>query len=355
MLVLFALLLLMILTYFILPFLIQPDKGQTSTFEEEAKRFAASPVQEDKVSNDLTPYPFNPNQTTREGFLQLGLTGRQADMILKYLDAGGRFRSVEDFGKMYSISDEEFDVLKPFIIIEEETTIQKVTAPGTGQRSLKPFPFDPNTVDSAEMQLMGLRDPQIRNILNYRKSGGKFTIKKDLEKLYSFSEDDYAALEKYILLPSVDTVPKFLKSQEVSIIVEINTADTTALLQIKGIGPAYARRIVSYRDKLGGFYDKSQLLEVFGMDTSKYVQIAGFIEVDKSRIRKMNLNKTGFKEIVAHPYLEFYIVKSIFEYKETKGKFDSVAELKQISLIYQQLYQKLEHYFTVDEKPSARQ
>jgi len=54
--------------------------------------------------------------------------------------------------------------------------------------------------------------------------------------------------------------------------------------------------------------------------------------------------------MVGHPYLEHYIVTSIFDYKDAKGGFDSIQELTQINLIYEQLYQKLEHYFTVDEK-----
>ena len=46
--------------------------------------------------------------------------------------------------------------------------------------------------------------------------------------------------------------------------VELNSADSVTLQLLHGIGPAYARRIVNYRDRLGGFVSTTQLLEVYG-------------------------------------------------------------------------------------------
>jgi competence protein ComEA len=342
--------------YFFLPQFIKPDFGQISTFEDEVARFIRSPLAEAPATQSLTPFPFDPNKSTGEELQQLGLSEKQTEMILRYRNAGGKFRSAEDFGKMYSISEAEFFILQPFIVIENDQTPANDRAKIREKHALIPFPFDPNTIDSADLARMGLRDVQVRNVMNYRKSGGAFKTKGDFGKLYTISAEDYSQVEKFILLPSVDTVNQ---SQEqlldTPLIVELNKADTTALRQIKGIGPAFARRIVSYRDKLGGFFDKSQLLEVFGMDTTRYVQVAANLEVDIIHVRKMNLNTTPFKEMVSHPYLEFYIVKAIFEYKESKGRFDSVPELKQINLIYQQLYQKLENYFMVDGQTTKNQ
>ncbi|NCC74067.1 MAG: hypothetical protein EOM06_11780 [Sphingobacteriia bacterium] len=352
MLFLLALLLILLLVYFLLPLIIKPTSHTPVAFAEEVRKFLESPVEQNVDKKNLTPFPFDPNTTTREGFVQLGLSEYQADMIIRYVNAGGCFRSAEDFSRIYSISDEEFEQLKPFISISREFQPQ-VTQTAKSERKLQPFPFDPNIVDSTEMHTMGFTQSQIKNILNYRKSGGQFRVKKDLSKLYTFREEDYLALEKYILLPSTDTLFDTKKENlpKAKVLIEINSADTMTLQQVAGIGPAFAKRIVTYRDKLGGFFDKSQLLEVFGMDTARYVQIAGHLDLDVTKIRRMDLNKTGFKEMVAHPYLEFYIVKSIFDYKEGKGKFDSVAELKQIDLIYQQLYHKLAPYFTLDENP----
>jgi competence protein ComEA len=352
MLLLFALLLAMIIVYFMLPHYLKMDYSHDGTLKEEARRFEATRVHEEKhKKRELTPFAFDPNETTADGFQQLGLSERQADMIIRYRNAGGKFRTPEDFGKIYSISEEEYNILQPYIMIKEEVLPAKETTKVVEKRTITPFPFDPNRIDSAEMTRMGLRESQIKNIINYRNAGGTFRIKKDIEKLYTISTEDYSKLEKYILLPSVDSLsPEEKMTATEPLIIEINSADTAAMQQLRGIGPAFANRIVSYRDRLGGFFDKSQLLEVFGMDTTRYFQIAEHIEVDRNSIRKMNLNTAGFREMVGHPYLEHYIVTSIFDYKDAKGGFDSIQELTQINLIYEQLYQKLEHYFTVDEK-----
>lgn len=354
MLILLAALFLTILLYLILPLLILPDAAIDSNFEQNVKQFLASPANEPTGERRLSPFPFDPNTTTIDGFVELGLSGRQAEMILKYRSSGGVFKTAEDFGKIYSISDEEFTILRPYIIISPEISTPK---PDYAESQKKPelFPFDPNTIDSAGLSKLGLNRGQIRNIINFRDKGGKFTVKKDFGKLFTISETDYAALEKFILLPSVDTSKNAQPlAAEKIIVVELNKADTAALRQIRGIGPAFASRIVNYRDKLGGYFDKSQLLEVFGMDTARFAQISPNIEVDRSLIRKINLNKAGYKDMLAHPYLENYIVKAIFEYKEAKGKFRSVEELKNIQLIYPQLYQKIEHYFTIKENYTSR-
>jgi len=353
MLILLTSLFLTILLYFTLPLLILPDAASNTDFERNVRLFLASPANESAPQRQLNPFPFDPNTTTLDGFLELGLSDRQAEMIIRYRNSGGVFKTTEDFGKIYSISEEEFNILRPYVNIPQEVRTSKPDY-AESQKKPEPFPFDPNTIDSAGMSKLGLNRGQIRNIINFRDKGGKFVIKKDFGKLFTISESDYAALEKFILLPSVDTVKHNQPLPVKVIIVEINRADTAELRQIKGIGPAFSDRIVNYRNKLGGFFDKSQLLEVFGMDTARFAQISPNIEVDRSLIRKINLNRAGYKDMLAHPYLENYIVKAIFEYKETKGKFRSVEELKNIQLIYPQLYQKIEHYFTVEENYTSK-
>ncbi|MFW5706173.1 MAG: ComEA family DNA-binding protein, partial [Bacteroidota bacterium] len=210
------------------------------------------------------------------------------------------------------------------------------------------FPFDPNKADKAAFIKLGLSESQATNIINYRQAGGSFNIKKDFAKIYSIDAREYQRLEKYILLPASDTTRKAAMQEKPEIAkIEINSADTTALKQLPGIGPAFAGRIVKYRDLLGGFYDAAQLLEVYGMDTVRYAGFSQCVEVNPSDIRKMDLNSTGFKELLRHPYLEYYIVKSIFDYRDRLGRFDSVQQLLQVDLIYDQLYDKISNYVTV--------
>lgn len=102
-------------------------------------------------------------------------------------------------------------------------------------------------------------------------------------------------------------------------IVNLNTTDTVQLLELPEIGPFFARNIIEYREKLGGYVAKEQLLEVYGFDTSRYEIISPYINVDSVPIRKVRVNYDDFKTILKHPYIEYEDVKKVVNYRESKG------------------------------------
>ncbi|TSA26150.1 MAG: hypothetical protein D4R67_08505 [Bacteroidetes bacterium] len=137
-----------------------------------------------------------------------------------------------------------------------------------------------------------------------------------------------------------DTTPQKPMGSSPSFILELNRADTLDLQRLHGIGPAFARRIAGYRDKLGGFITVDQLLEVYGMDSGRYMGIRKHLVVDTSLIIRMNLNTASFKELISHPYMPYELAKEIALYrKKHKGirnlevlfgmkNYDSVSLLK---------------------------
>jgi competence protein ComEA len=347
MVLLFILLALLAAAYVAVPFYFTHQTQADDAFLKEVQSYLSASVKKSEPKT-LTPFSFDPNTITRQQLLQIGLSEYQASMIVKYRNAGGKFYRNEDFGKIYSITDEEYLTLEPFIVISKpglkEVAEEKKTKP-----VYQPAPFDPNLIDSVEMASMGFGRSQINNILNYRKAGGKFRVKQDFKKLYTINDELYEVFEKNILLPSVDTTNLIMPEDEPQplAIVEINSADTAQLQALKGIGPVLAKRIIDYRQKLGGFYDKSQLLEVFGIDTIRFQQFSKQIIIDKSKIIKRDINTVQFSELLNNPYIEFYIVQSIFNYRDAIGKFDSIGQLREIDLIYDQLFKKLEPYLVV--------
>lgn len=142
------------------------------------------------------------------------------------------------------------------------------------------FPFDPNTADARQLSRLGLKDWQIRNLLKYREAGGEFRKPSDFARLYGLSKKDYERLLPYIQINDYyheahiaykspheefhrDTTLypiKLVPGQTVM----LNNADTTALRHVPGIGSGYARRIVNYRQRLGGFCRVEQLREIDG-------------------------------------------------------------------------------------------
>lgn len=126
-------------------------------------------------------------------------------------------------------------------------------------------------------------------------------------------------------------------------IIDINIADTTILKQLPGIGSTFASRFVSYREKLGGYYAPEQLLEVYGMDTTRYNKFAGQIIIDSSfSPNKLKINSDEFKVLLKHPYLEYDDVKKIVNHREQKGLITSWEQLTKI--VGGEINQKLQYY-----------
>jgi competence protein ComEA len=99
-------------------------------------------------------------------------------------------------------------------------------------------------------------------------------------------------------------------------ILEINSADTAMLMQIKGIGEVLSRRIIRYRDILGGYADLQQLEEVYGIDEERLTEILPYLRADTTKLIKIQVNSDGFRVMLRHPYLDFQQVSQIFRMRD---------------------------------------
>lgn len=132
-------------------------------------------------------------------------------------------------------------------------------------------------------------------------------------------------------------------------ILEINAADSLALLDLPGIGPVFAKRIIKYRQMLGGFAYPEQLREVYGMDSARLAGFLTQIRIDTSGIRKMDINKATFKELLSHPYLEYDEVKAIARFRDKKGFINTPGELWAAGVLADSLWNYLSHYLIVTD------
>lgn len=221
------------------------------------------------------------------------------------------------------------------------------------------FAFDPNTADSTQLLRLGLQPWQVRSIYRYRAKGGIFREPSDFARLYGLTKKQYEVLAPYIIIgedyrPASDyygrksgrqgygqgkgysqhgssypeegkqkvySYPQKLKpGQHVS----VNSSDTTELMKIPGIGSYYAKAIVRYRDKLGGFASLSQLQEIEGLPK----EALPFLIVNANGVKKLNINKLSLNQLRQHPYLNFYQAKEICDYRRLKGPIHNLQELK---------------------------
>lgn len=193
--------------------------------------------------------------------------------------------------------------------------------------------FDPNTADSLTFYRSGLPDRTIRNILSYRRKGGKFRKAEDFKKIYGLTSEQYCTLLPYIHINREDTsrhtaqlyiaaITKDTTAQSHTIykypagtVIDLNHADTTELKKIPGIGSGIARLIANYRQRLGGFYRIEQLQEI-QLDCR---QLRPWFRIDNEGIRLINLNRAGIEKLRRHPYINFYQAKAFVEYRKRKG------------------------------------
>lgn len=129
-------------------------------------------------------------------------------------------------------------------------------------------------------------------------------------------------------------------------IIELNTADTAKLAQLNGIGPSFARRIVSYRERLGSFINKEQLKEVFGLDSEKYAGMQAQVMVDASFIRKIQINKVTFDGLKRFPYLSFKQMNAIIQFRQQHGEYQSIDDMRNVAILNAETLNKIKPYIS---------
>ena len=132
------------------------------------------------------------------------------------------------------------------------------------------------------------------------------------------------------------------------LMVELNSADTLTLQLLYGIGPAFARRIVAYRERLGGFYDKKQLLEVHGFTPKMLSKIASCITIDSSALVTLPINTIPLKQLIKHPYVEYYQARDIVRLRERGQRFATADDLRAVPSMSDSTLQRLLPYISFE-------
>ncbi len=219
------------------------------------------------------------------------------------------------------------------------------------------FKFNPNTASKENLLALGFNERSVSNLLNYRESGGQLKIKADLKRIYGISSSRVDELWQYIELPDelvleeklITTKKPETPKEEAStapLPIFINTAEAYELMDIRGIGTKLSKRIIDYRDNLGGFQNANQLSEVYGLSEDVLTELNKRIVLD-SRIRKINLNTDSLKHLTRHPYIDYNLAKVIFNYRSQIGGYDSVEQIRFIKIIDDSLYQKIYPYLSI--------
>lgn len=222
------------------------------------------------------------------------------------------------------------------------------------KKTVKLFNFDPNTLDASGWQALGLSPKQANAIINYTGKGGKFYKPEDLQKMYTISPEVYKRILPYVKIADQDlnTSKKYSPfekkeyAKKVAVIVDINQADSAQLDEIKGIGGAFASRIIKYRERLGGFYKKEQLMEVYGLDSVKYAGIKDQVSISNISLKTININTAVFNDLKRNPYLSYKQINAIINYRKQHGNYKDITDLKKVAILNQHVIDKITPYIS---------
>lgn len=218
------------------------------------------------------------------------------------------------------------------------------------EKKVETFDFDPNTADSTMLLRLGFPPFMVHNIYKYRARGGRYHEPEDLRRVYGMTNELWDRLASHVRIDRkyqyVDPMPRqnpvrahqdvyeelaqhrdtvrYPQKLEEGSVVAVNHADTNALKKIPGIGSYYARRIVRYREELGGYVSLGQLQEIEGIpeDVEKWLRL------DSVSVRRIDVNHATKNQLVRHPYLRVYRARAIWDRRHNFGPLHSLDDLR---------------------------
>ncbi|MBO9732947.1 MAG: helix-hairpin-helix domain-containing protein [Chitinophaga sp.] len=251
-----------------------------------------------------TLFYFDPNTLPEAGWQQLGVPERTALTITKYLSHGGHFRKATDLTRIYSLPPDLCAQLIPYVRIvekKEERVWERRESKGSYPR------------------------------YGAFQGASSFPGKRDSARWHG---NDAASFTRY-------------RKKGTPAVIDINTADTLAWQTLPGIGPGFARRIVAFRDRLGGFYEVAQVAECYGLADTVFQKIQPFLQIGNSSLIKLDLNLTDEKSLAAHPYIRYRLARLIVQYRSAHAGFKAISELRALPLVDEIIYRKIEHYIEI--------
>ncbi|MCF0199054.1 MAG: helix-hairpin-helix domain-containing protein [Bacteroidaceae bacterium] len=237
-------------------------------------------------------------------------------------------------------------------------------------RTVETFDFDPNTADSTALLRLGLTPSMVRGIYRYRARGYAYSTVEDFSHVPGMTRALWQRLSPHVRIGeafqpmtplaaprrktdvpsweerSADTAAvrpasslRQVKLKEGETL-DLNTADTAQLKMIPGIGSYYARRIVDYRSRLGGFASAAQLAEIDGMPE----QAQAYVTVDTSKVVRIDVNHCARNVLMRHPYMSGYRALSIWSYRHNMGPITSIETLRSLPDFTENDVRRLEPY-----------
>ena len=209
--------------------------------------------------------------------------------------------------------------------------------------------FNPNTYSLSDWKNLGLSEKQSVVVLKFTSRG--IYSEQDLKRIFVIPDILFELIRDSVIYPErFQNSPNqelFKKQAKQITLINLNTADTTEFMKIYGIGAFYAKQIIRYREKLGGYFTKEQLFEVWKMTTEAYDKIKDHVFISEKDVKRININSVTIEELKVHPYLKWNQANSIIKMRIQRNGFKNIEELKESVLIDSETYEKLFPYLSL--------
>ena len=225
-------------------------------------------------------FSFDPNTVTLADLKKLGLGDEISNRIIKYRDKGGKFYEVNDMKKIYGLSNEKFENIKPFITlpdkagsIETNHVEEVVSAVKSGRIPAEPndvLHFDINKTDSLTlMQVQGIGTVLSGRIVRFRNNLGGFVHMEQLNEVYG--------IEDYALINLGNAA--FVSDDFKPVMININHAPFEELATHPYVSFNLARVIIAYREQHGLFENIRDLLKIQIVEKQWLDRMAPYLEI----------------------------------------------------------------------------
>ena len=209
--------------------------------------------------------------------------------------------------------------------------------------------FNPNTYTLSDWINLGLSEKQSVVILKFTARG--IYTEEDLKRIFVIPEVLFELIRDSVVYPerfqNTPNQESFKKQAKQITLINLNTADTTEFMKIYGIGAFYATQIIRYREKLGGYFTKEQLFEVWKMTPEAYDKIKDHVFISEKDVKRININSVTIEELKVHPYLKWNQANSIVKMRIQRNGFKNIEEIKESVLIASETYEKLFPYLSL--------
>lgn len=284
--------LLVISCIWLLPYLYQPqvpDPAIIRMADSSIVQIQKNKLRQNISSADINAFNFDPNTLSDSGWKELGLKDKVIHTIRNYVLKGGKFKSPDDLRRIYGLHQQEADRLIPFVQIEKLKVPKKQFA--TTKDDFHLFRASGNSI-SNNQQVFAKR---------YNRDRGSLKI------------------------------------------VDLNLADTSALIDLPGIGSKLAKRIIDFRNHAGGFHTVDQLADIYGLEDSVVQKLKSYLKVSGD-FKRILINHISVDSLAMHPYISKSQARAIVQFRQMHGPFENIEKLKMIHNLDQTTLDRVQVY-----------